>query len=145
MLRVWTVRPPSVIMPTSDVVPAQVQRRTPIRHRLFRMPCGGGTWEHNLAGLQFILPELGIPVCHGLALGDIFICNLSRPAWLFLRGWRQYLPEGGSIGWRRPRPTDGVVSSPFESPVYNFGESLSASDHVGYLMPYSDQSVCSDG
>ena len=70
------------------------------------------TWEHILAGLQSILQEPRLLDCHRLASEDIFIQNLSRSAWLILGGWRQYLLEGGSIGWCRPRPTDGAVFSP---------------------------------
>ena len=72
------------------------------------------TWDHILSGLHCLLPESGIPDYHRLALGDIFLWNLSRLTWGYLRGWRQHLPEGGSICWCRPRLTDGAVSSPPE-------------------------------
>ena len=67
-------------------------------------------WEHILSRLQDIFAVPGIPNCHRLASGDIFIRNLSQSAWLSLRGRMQRLPDGGSICWRQPRPTDGAFS-----------------------------------
>ena len=72
------------------------------------------TWEHILSGLQDILVVPGIPECHRLASGDMFIRNLSQSTWLSLRGRMHRLPDGGSICWRRPRPTDGAFSCPSE-------------------------------
>ena len=72
------------------------------------------TWEHILSGLQDILAVPGIPDCHRLASGDIFIRNLSQSAWLSPRGRMHRLLDGGSICWRRPRPTDGAFSCPSE-------------------------------
>ena len=72
------------------------------------------TWDHILSGLHDLLPEPGIPNCHRLASGDIFLRNLSHSAWRSLRGWMQRLLGGGNIWWRQPRPTDGAFSCPLE-------------------------------
>ena len=44
------------------------------------------TRDHILSGLHVLLPELGIPNCHRIASGDIFLRNLSQTAWQYLRG-----------------------------------------------------------
>ena len=100
------------------------------------------TWDHILSGLQFLLPEPGIPNCHRLASGNIFLRNLSHPAWRYFRGWRQHLLEGGTISWCRPRQQMGLFPAHLKATVYNSGVSFLASNPGGPLKTPSSQSVC---
>ena len=65
-------------------------------------------WVHVLDGIQVTYPDLIPPDCHWLVSGEVFIHGLSKRNWRRLRGQSVRLPAGGTINWRRPRPTDSA-------------------------------------
>ena len=74
-------------------------------------------WAQVLGGIQTLCPNLSIPDCHRFNSGDIFLRGLSKEDWRRIHGKTQKIPGGGTITWRRPRPTDGVTPPPPPPPT----------------------------